>query len=247
VAQRTLDRNGPPLWTQLLADLRARLAYGEFVDAFPGELALVEAYAVSRHTVREALRHLRSEGLVTASRGRKPQVRTPEVEQQIGALTGLFAAIEASGLTHRAVVRTLDVRADGTVATQLGLEESTPLVHLERLRLAGEEPLAVDRVWLPADVARPLLGVDFSRTALYDELFARCGVRVTGGTEQVRAVTGSAAERRLLGLPDDQALLLIERTGRCGDRPVEHRRTLVRGDRYALTSVFGTGSRQADG
>ena len=91
-------------------------------------------------------------------------------------------------MVQRSVVRALDVRADGVVASRLGLEESTPLLRLDRLRLAGDEPLALDTVWLPAEIAEPLLEVDFTRTALYTELAARCGVRVTGGRERVRAV-----------------------------------------------------------
>ena len=50
-APRALDRASPlPLWAQLLSDLQRRLAAGAFTDAFPGELALVAEYAVSRQT-----------------------------------------------------------------------------------------------------------------------------------------------------------------------------------------------------
>lgn len=231
-------RAGEPLWQQVLTDLRARLAADEFADAFPGELALVEQYAVSRHTVREALRHLRTEGVVTAQRGRRPRLAAPEVELRLGALTSLFAAVEERGLEQRSVVRALDVRADGTVATRLGLEESTPLVHLERLRLAGDEPLAIDRVWLPAELARPLLDVDFTHTALYDELSRHCGITLSGGQEQVRALLATRGERRLLDLPAQHAVLSIERTSCSHGRPVEHRHTVVRGDRFAVTTAF---------
>lgn len=235
-APRPLDRSAGPLWAALLADLRGRLAEGEFVDAFPGELALVQDYGVSRHTVREALRHLRAEGTVTAARGRKPRLAPAEVEQQLGALSSLFAAVEGAGLEQRSVVRALDVRADGVVAARMMLEESTPLVYLERLRLAGDEPLALDRVWLPADVARPLLDVDFTHTALYTELLVHCGLRLTGGREQVRAVVPHRGERALLHVPAGVALLAVERTGCLHGRPLEHRHTLVRGDRFAITA-----------
>ena len=237
-ASRLKRAGGAPLWQQLLTDLRDRLAHDEFATDFPGELALVEQYAVSRHTVREALRHLRAEGVVTAARGRRPRLAAPEVEQQIGALASLFAAVESRGLEQRSVVRVLDERADGVAAVRLGLEESTPLVHLERLRLAGGEPLALDRAWLPAELARPLLEADFTRTALYDELATHCGVRLTGGRELVRAVVPSRAERALLAVPASAALLLVERTGCLHGRPVEYRQTLVRGDRYAVTADF---------
>ena len=235
-APRLSRATGTPLWAQLQADLRARLAAGEFDDAFPGELALVEQYGVSRHTVREALRSLRAEGVVTAARGRKPRLAPPEVEQRLGALSSLFAAVEATGLEQRSVVRALDVRRDGVVATRLQLEESTPLVHLERLRLAGDEPLALDRVWLPADLAAPLLDVDFTRTALYTELLAHCGLRLTGGRERGgggRALRGGRGLRRGAAGP---ARLAVERTGCLHGRPVEHRHTLVRGDRFAVTA-----------
>lgn len=237
---KALNRVGSgPLWTQLLADLRRRLDDDEFPSAFPGELALVAEYGVSRHTVREAVRRLREEGLVIAGRGRTPRRAEPaEFEQPLGEIYSLFSAVEATGRVQRSVVRTLEVRADGVVAARLGLEESTPLVHLERLRLADSEPLAVDRVWLPERLAAPLLDVDFSRTALYAEYAARCGVRVTGGSERIRAVVPDAAERGLLGIGPGVAALAIDRIGRAGERPVEWRQTLVRADRFSVTARF---------
>lgn len=234
-----LDRRSPlPLWAQLDADLRRRLDTGEFVEAFPAEQALVSQYAVSRQTVREALRRLRAEGLVTAERGRAPRlVLQPQFSQPLGALYSLFSSVEARGTEQRSDVRRLELTHDGTVAVRLGLEESTPLLFLERLRLAGGEPLALDRVWLPASMAKPLLAADFSHTSLYDELAARCGVRLSGGYEQIRAVIGSTAERRSLQVGAGVALLAIDRTSCAGGVPVEWRQTLVRGDRFAVTAA----------
>jgi GntR family transcriptional regulator len=236
----TLDRLAvEPLWAQLLADLRRRLDQDEFAASFPGELALVAEYGVSRHTVREALRRLREEGLVIAGRGRTPRRAEPtEIEQPLGEIFSLFSAVEATGRVQRSVVRTLDVRADGVVAARLGLEESTPLVHLERLRLADAEPLAVDRVWLPERLAAPLLDVDFGRTALYTVYASRCGVHVTGGSERVRAVVPGPGERELLAIPGGVAAFAIERLGCAGERPVEWRQTLVRADRFSVTARF---------
>lgn len=237
---RPLDRSSPlPLWAQLHADLMRRLDADEFTAAFPGELALAADYGVSRHTVREALRRLREDGVVVAERGRAPRLAAvPEIEQPLGALYSLFASVEAAGLEQRSVVRALDVRADGVIATRLGLEESTALFHLERLRLAGGEPLAVDTVWLPVAVAGPLLDADFTHTALYDELAERAGVRLGGGEERLRAVVPTPGERELLGIGPDVAALAIERLGCSAGRPVEWRHTLVRGDRFSVTAEF---------
>lgn len=239
-AAHPVDRASPlPLWAQVHADLQRRLDQGEFTDAFPGELALVDEYAVSRHTVREALRRLRADGLVVAGRGRTPRAAgMVEIEQPLGALYSLFASVEAVGQHPRSVVRQLDIRADALVAVRLGLEESTPLLYLERLRLADEEPLAVDRVWLPASLAAPLLDCDFTHTALYDELAQRCGVRLTGGTELIRAVAPTPAERALLGIDETVAAFAIDRLSERRGQPTEWRHTLVRGDRFAVTAAF---------
>jgi GntR family transcriptional regulator len=230
---------GEALWAQLLADLRRRIAEGEFVHEFPGELVVAHEYGVSRHTAREAISRLRQEGSVTAQRGRAQRVVTPpEFVQPLGAVYSLFAAVEQAGQEQRSVVRALDVRADAVVAARLGLEESAPLVYLERLRLAADEPLAIDRVWLPEHLAAVLLDVDFARTALYDELARRCGVQITGGRETIRAVVPTQAERQLLGIGDDTpvAALVIERLGCSHGHPVEWRSTLARGDRFGVTA-----------
>ncbi|MEQ3550382.1 GntR family transcriptional regulator [Pseudonocardia nematodicida] len=237
---RTLVRaGGTPLWQQLLADLRRRLEDGEFSTALPAELTLASEYAVSRHTVREALRRMRDDGAVVASRGRvaRPAVAEP-IEQPLDEPYSLYVAVEATGRTQRSVVHSFDVRRDGVVAARMGLEESTPLVHLERLRLADSEPLAVDRVWLPEELAAPLLDVDFTHTGLYPEYRRRCGIRVDGGDENIRAVVPGPGERDLLGIGAETAVLSIERLGLSGDRPVEWRHTLVRGDRFSVTARF---------
>jgi GntR family transcriptional regulator len=176
---------------------------------------------------------------VTASRGRTSRISGPaEIEQPLGTLYSLFASVGSTGLSQRSIVRDLSVLADAVVADRLGLEGSTPLLYLERLRLAGEQPLALDRVWLPAELARPLLDADFTETALYTELAERCGVRLTGGTEHIRAVLATPAERELLEMPADVAAFAIERSGYVADRSVEWRHTLVRGDRFAVNAEF---------
>ncbi|MFI5712912.1 GntR family transcriptional regulator [Kribbella sp. NPDC051620] len=240
MSERKLDRSGgQPLWKQLQQELVRRLRAGEFDDLFPGELALVEEYQVSRHTVRQALGKLRADGLIVAERGRQPRVATsPEIRQPMGALYSLFSSVEASGLPQHSVVRALDVRADGVIASRLDLEASIPLVYLERVRFAGDEPLALDRVWLPASLAEGLLDADFSHTSLYNELAERTGLRLDHGREDIRAVNPTSAERALLHCPADAAAFSINRLGHAQGRKIEWRHTVVRGDRFALAAEF---------
>ncbi len=235
-----LDRKSPlPLWAQLRADLLRRLDAGAFDAEFPGEMALVADYGVSRQTVRTALRELRADGVVLAERGRRPRLAGPaEITQPLGTVYSLFASVEAAGLRQTSVIRHQDLIADGVVADRLGLEASTPLFRLERLRLAGDEPLALDTAWLPGEVGAPLLDADFTHTGLYTELAARTGLRVDGGREHIRGVVPTIAEQRLLAIPATTGALLISRVGCAAGRPVEWRQTLIRGDRFSLLAEF---------
>lgn len=235
---RLLDRSSPlPLWAQLEQDLRRRIADGEFARSFPGELELSADYRVSRNTVREAMRRLRTDGLVLAERGRRPQLNR-EIRQPLGSPYSLYDSIVAAGLDQRSEVRARAVTTDPVAAKHLGLAPGQPLVHVERLRLADEEPLALDWIWLPLDVGEPLLDADLERQGFYDELARRTGIRVSGGSEELRAVVPGAAARRLLGLDRGMAAFAIERLGLAGQRPIEWRRTLVRGDRFSVVARF---------
>lgn len=244
MSARPLDRGGgTPLWTQLYVDLVRRVTAGAFAEAFPGELALADEYDVSRHTARAAVQRLRDEGVVIAGRGRQPRVAdTPSITQPLGALYSLFASVEAAGLPQTSVIRARDITTHPGAAERLGLDESTPLFHLERLRLARGEPLALDAVWLPASLARALMDSDFTHTALYDELAARTGVRIEDGREHIRAVVPTTTQRRVLGLSASTGALEIDRLGRAGGALVEYRHTVIRGDRFTLLAEFSPGA-----
>lgn len=244
---RPVDRAaGGPLWTQVQDDLLRRVHAGEFDAAFPGEHALVDQYDVSRHTVRQALARLRADGVVLAERGRPPRLAPDRgsaggIAQPVETVYSLFESVERTGRSQRSSVRALRRTADGVIAARLGLEESTPLLHVERLRYADDEPLAWDRVWLPYDRAAPLAGADLTHTALYRELAARTSLRIDGGQESIHAATANPAEAALLGVEPGAPVFDIERVGCCAEEPVEWRRTLVRGDRFVLAARFAPG------
>ena len=237
---RPLDRTSPlPLWAQVLDDLKRRLEVGEFDHGFPPERELIEEYGVSRHTVRDAMTRLRQAGVISRERGRGTFLRRATIEQPTGALYSLFRSIEDRGFTARSVVLELRRTSDAVVAERLGVGPADGLVYLRRLRLAGDTPIAADEVWLPGALAAPLLDADFEHSSVYGELEARCGIRPRSGWERVSPVLPSEDERRLLGIGARQPVFLVERLTEAGGRPLEWRRTVIRGDEYAFVTTWG--------
>ncbi|GAC1365596.1 MAG: GntR family transcriptional regulator [Actinomycetota bacterium] len=234
-----LDRRSPlPLWAQLVTELERRLASGAFSSRFPTDRELTETYGVSRQTAREAVRRLSASVALDRQAGRGTFLRPAEFEQPAGTLYSLFQAIEAQGVEQRSLVRVQELRHDPDAAADLELPADAPLIYLERLRLAGGLPLALDRTWLPADLAGALLEADFGHTALYEELRVRCGVRPTRGEERIQPVVPGRAQARLLQISAGGAAFSIQRHTWSGERPLERRLTLVHGERYAFVTTW---------
>lgn len=239
----TLDRNSPmPLWAQLETALKARLDTGEFDDRFPTDAELVDEYSVSRHTVREAIRHLNSSGILRRERGRGTVINRSEFEQPLGALYSLFRSVESSGATQRSRVLELREDMDPVIAERLGLTPDAPLLYVERIRFADDIPLALDRSWLPMKLAKKLLSSNFEHTALYDELDKKCGTRPDAGWERIAPVLPTPEQRTALAMRRGEAAFFLERLGTAGGDPIEWRTTLIRGDRYRFVSNFAAGT-----
>lgn len=239
-----LDRHAStPLWAQLDAELRRRMELGEFADRFPTDRELMEVYDVSRHTARHAVSQLGADGILRRARGVGTSVDRRTFERSLGSLYSLFQVVEESGVPQRSEVRQLCLVADAEAADQLGLAADAPLVLIDRLRWAGDEPLAIDRIWLPADVAEPLLQVDFARTSLYTELERAAGMRPNAGWERIHPCMPTDDERTSLQLDAREAVFSIERLGTYKGDPVEWRVTTIRGDRFTLVADWTAGQR----
>jgi GntR family transcriptional regulator len=235
---RRPDRTDPlPLWAQVRADLTRRIEAGEFAAGFPGELSLTEQYEVSRHTVREALRVLRSEGVLRSHRGRPTVIEPPVYRQNLGTLYSLFDSVAAQGATPRSDVLRRALTTNASVSADLGLPEDTELVVVERLIYADNQPIAHDVSWLPAELARPLLDRDLSSTALHAELLA-IGIVIDAGSERVTAESAPRHIAEILDLSTDAPVLLLERRATSQGRPVEWRETHIRADRFRLESEW---------
>lgn len=239
-----IDRTSPlPLWAQLLEVLRDRIASGRYDGGFPTDAELEAEFGVSRHTVRDALRRLQDSGVIVRRRGVGTFVVPAALEQPCGAIYSLYRAIESQGREQRSDVLALGVVTDASVADRLDLAPATELVRLERLRRVDGDPLARDTAWLPADIARPLLEVDFGRTALYDELARTCGVQPDAGSEWIRPVVPDDRDLELLELQPGEAAYRIERSASAHGRPIEWRESVVRADRFTFVARWAPGTR----
>ena len=235
-----------PLWEQIRNDVKRRLDAGEFTAGFPSDRELVTHYRVSRHTVREALRELRDSGVLQRQRGRGSFVEPIALEQRIGPLYSLFRSIEDQGYRQDSEVLALDRVTDSAISRRLGLSANEKMFHLRRLRLVDGTPFAVDDIWMPANLVKPLFEVDFRHTAVYAELGRLAGIQPVSGWERIHPQLPDSQTRQFLRIDARQAVFFFERYTEHKDGPLEWRETIVRGDAYTFVTTWGGGTTAAE-
>ena len=233
---------GAPKYYELRQWLRAQ------VDGMPQgtpvapERALSQRFNVSRTTVRQALHDLAVEGRIVRRQGRGTFVAPPKVTQPM-RLASYTQTMSSQGRRPGSqIVDTAVVDADPDVADQLGLAAGSPVVRVERVRFADDEPMAVETVYLDharfADVGAELT----ADASLYALLESRYGVVLARADETIETVLAPPAAARLLGTDSATPMLLLTRSTRdASGRPVEYVRSLYRGDRFRFSTQLLSG------
>ena len=251
MARYRLELGPVPLHHQVYLDLRAALDAGEHKvgERLPPERDLARLYGCSLITVRRALDELAREGRLQRRQGRGTFVQAPRLD--VGLVDSLSFTEEMQRRGLDAETRLIAARpeaASEAVAAALALEAGSPTLYVERLRLAGGEPLLLEMVHLPAERFPGLLASDLEHGSLYGLLTERYGTSVARAREALEPVLLPAREARLLGVAPRSLGLLVEGTAFThSDVPVEFGRTYVRGDRtsyYVDRVVVRSGARR---
>ena len=228
------DARGGPLYLRLKRFIEEAIHGGLLAegDALPSERDIAARLAVSRVTVRKAVRQLVREGALVQRHGSGTYVTSlpARVEQSLSHLTSFTEDMARRGLTVRAVWldRGIYPPSPEEMAV-LGLAPTDSVARVVRLRLSGDMPLAVERASISTRLLPDPAAVD---TSLYAHL-ERSGNRPVRAIQRIRAISVDADEARLLEVPPGAASLHIERTSYLeSGRVVEFTRSTYRGDTY---------------
>jgi GntR family transcriptional regulator len=228
-----------PRYYEIEQALRARVAALRPGDALPSDAELCQEFGVSRMTARNAMQRLVQEGIVQRIPGRGTFVAEQPVHRQAGSLISFSDEMRRRGRRPRSEVVRRRLRAGEAAETQpLGLADAAQVAELVRLRIADDEPIAIEQSVFAAALAPVLMEADLETGSLFATL-VEAGHVPTAGRASLAARPAGAADARRLRIPKGSPLLverrlIVDQQG----SPLELTESRYAGDRYALDVAF---------
>ena len=225
-----------PYYLQLMDILRDKVQQGEWLPGhqIPGEQDLCEFYHVSRTVVRQALRELEYEGVISRHKGKGTFISLPKIsEGLVQKLTGFYQDMVERGLKPGTkVLHQNVVTSNEKIANLLNIPTGQSVIDIQRLRSINDEPIQLVTTYIPYDICPALATVDLTNRSLYEFLESECGILLSKGHRYIEAVLANEYEASLLGIERGSPLLLLDsvsysETGQA----IEYYHALHRGDR----------------
>ncbi|HYF77666.1 MAG TPA: GntR family transcriptional regulator [Symbiobacteriaceae bacterium] len=243
----TASRNRQPLYRQVAEEIRQAVVNRIWQPGarLPSEPDLARRYAVSRATVREALRVLEQDGVVVASRGQGTFVRAEEALPHVGinTLYSITEVIRQQGYTPS----TTEIRLSRSHLGALGPAQSSataafaadePVAVIERTRRADGRPVAYTQDAVPLRLLDHLHWEERVAEGSLFDLLREVGAEVDYTHTRLYAVAAPReAAHRLEVSPGAPLLMMEETVFDRKDRPVVMARDYYRTDRLEVLVI----------
>lgn len=234
---------GPvPKHSQLRAILLRRIEHDLAPHAaIPSERELMAEYGVSRATVREAIRQLVDEDRLYRVHGKGTFVSGERIQSRLH-LASFTEDMRRRGLVAATILRSctlVDPPLEARAA--LGLVPAAQTWEIERLRLAGGVPMALEKGYYPSAVLPGLDRHDLTRS-IYTTLASDYGLRIDRAEQTVWSVVADKDLAETLDYARGGPLMVFRRTSSAGPVPVEHVTSWYRGDRYQIHMALEGGA-----
>ncbi len=229
-----LSPTGGPRYLQLRMRIADAIETGILPagSALPSEREIAALTDLSRVTVRKAIQVLVEGGVVVQRQGSGSFVTENglRIQQSLSHLTSFTEEMKHRGMsvTSTWLERSVCLPTPEEIAA-LSLVDGVSVARIARLRSADGRPMAIERASLPTDILPNPMVVENS---LY-EVLERDGNRPVRAVQKISAINLPAQEASLLGVPEGDAGLRIQRVSYlASDRVVEFTISIFRGDAY---------------
>ncbi|MGE6630175.1 GntR family transcriptional regulator [Bacillus sp. NPDC077027] len=233
-----IDKQSPiPMYHQIMENLKKQIENGTLAPdtLIPSEREYAERFEISRMTVRQALSNLVNEGYLYRQKGKGTFVSRKKFEQPLQGLTGFTEDMKQRGLRASSkLIEFQKIMCPNDLLAHLQLKEGAMVFELKRIRLANEEPMAVETSYMPEKFADEL-AKEHLTGSLYEYIEQKTGVAIAHAKQELEANIATKEEADWLSIVEGAPVLSIVRTTYLqNDLPFEYVTSVYRGDRYKL-------------
>lgn len=231
----SLHSKGSKLYHSLGQIIRGKIQSGEWNtgQAIPSERVLMDAFSISRATVRQAVDYLVREGILYRVHGKGTFVAPPKIQQGILRLLEFFSMMVKNGLTP--VYKLLgkqEIDPPDNVRQALSIPEDGQVIWLQRLLLVNEAPMFIESCYFSIPDFPKLLEKYDEKEEPFEFIVHQYGIKVANATEVFEPVILESYEAKLLGVKQGSPALWVEYVARDGsNHPIALVTILMRGDR----------------
>lgn len=203
-----------PLYRQLADALSALITSGTLRpgDTMPTEDELCGALDVSRTTVRKAYAELVAAGRVVRRPRKGTVVAEPKLPRSLDSLYNFSADMTRLGMKPTSqVLEFKQTTPPEWAARRLGVAEDAQVYEIRRLRLANEDPILLETVWVPTRFC-PNLTEEQLGGSLYTLISEATGTVAQEARETYEAVCLDATDAGPLGCKRGEPAFVIRRT-----------------------------------
>lgn len=232
--------NGIPLYHQIQQRILEQIRSGALSpsEPLPSIQKIAGRMRVSPMTVRQAIKSLSEFGVLYSRQGKGTFISSIKLEKDFRQVLSFTEETIARGSKPHSQVISFRLQAPSEeTRIALALEDGENVFRLRRVRFSDSFPMAIECSCLPEGLCPGLLETFDPATSLYQALLSHYGLQVSVTDEVIEVGRATAEEARQLQIPARGPIFVFTRVSFLEDgSPVEHVRSVYRGDRYKVVN-----------
>ena len=195
-----MKSNEQPIFRKIIERINTGIENGEYArgSAIPSEPELCRQFSTTRMTVRRAIDALVNEGKLFRVQGKGTFVSQLDLDKTYQK-QGFTSNMLSLGVHPSSYVLLAGAcGAKHGACQRLAVAPHAPVFCLQRIRMADDSPIAIERDWISLTRFPRLTEFDFSKRSLYEVLHEEYGLDLTSSYSRQRinavSVSGTDAE-----------------------------------------------------